>query len=104
MSGVSSPTAAAQPAPAQPAPQPLSNMDKVKAGIRITRITTGVLVLTGITCLAYSIGALATAILTFPLALVPPIHGIVSMVGGLALAGTVGYIAHERFVKYFFNC
>ncbi|NGX37768.1 MAG: hypothetical protein K1000chlam2_00930 [Chlamydiae bacterium] len=83
--------------------QTASRIGQIKKGLKVAKITTGVLFLTGVTLLAYQVGAIATALLTFPLALIPPIHALTASIGGLIVGGAAGYLAHEKFGQYFFS-
>jgi|GEM_PF-3427173 len=57
----------------------------------------------GLSFLAFKVASLAIGILVFPLMIIPPLYGLVTLLAGLGVGGAVFYLTAQKYSTKFFN-
>lgn len=57
----------------------------------------------GLSFIAFKITTLAIGILVFPLMIIPPLYGLVTLLAGLGVGGAVFYLTAQKYSTKFFN-
>ena len=80
-----------------------ARMERLKALSKAIMGGGAILLLTGVSSIAYKITTMTIGILAFPLIIIPPLYGLVTALGGFVVGGVVFYFTTAKYSEEFFN-